>query len=208
MRQIGMALRMYADDFDGEMPRTSHSHAGSPVVWVMSLSPYVANAHALRACPADQRADEIKGTVGTSYVLNEYVAEPQVGIDGAPVADPETFTGLDNVPRPSETIMLFELSDEKARDGYWDHTHSRSWFVPTNAQFRWEWILSEIEVDRHRPGQIAFAPQVSNQARRRAYDRTQGVANYLYCDAHVKAIPARQIKGWADANINFAKPPR
>lgn len=209
MRQIGIALRMYSDDFDGEMPRTSHDHAGSPVVWILSLAPYVQNVHAIRACPSDQRADEIKGAAGTSYVLNEYVAVPQVDPFGNPIPDPEVFTGLDTVPRPSETIMLFELSDEKRRDSYWDHTHSRSWFHPGNTtQARWQWILSEVEVDRHRSGSIAHAPDVSNANRRTRYDRTQGVANYLYCDTHVKAIPAGRIKGWADSGFNFAKPLR
>ena len=41
-----------------------------------------------------------------------------------------------------------------------------------------------------------------------AVDRHQGnVANYLYADGHVKAIPASQIEEWCDEGFDFAKPP-
>jgi prepilin-type processing-associated H-X9-DG protein len=32
------------------------------------------------------------------------------------------------------------------------------------------------------------------------------VANYVFADGHVEAIPASKIKEWADAGYNFAKP--
>jgi prepilin-type processing-associated H-X9-DG protein len=39
-----------------------------------------------------------------------------------------------------------------------------------------------------------------------ADQRVGGLANYLYLDGHVEAIPAVQVKEWADGFINFAKP--
>jgi prepilin-type processing-associated H-X9-DG protein len=35
-----------------------------------------------------------------------------------------------------------------------------------------------------------------------------GVANYLYADGHVIAIPADQVAQWVDEGLNFARPPR
>jgi prepilin-type N-terminal cleavage/methylation domain-containing protein len=208
MRQIGLALRMYVDDYDGEMPRTAHTHLGTDAVWVIALSPYVANANAIRVCPNDQRAKEIVGTRGTSYILNEYVSVPPVDGFGRPVFSDEVFTRIDLAPRPSETIMLFESSDENPRDGYSDHTHSRIWFRDSSPHLNWSRILAEIEPDRHRQGWIPYGSAVgSGRSRRRDWNRTEGVANYLYCDMHVKAIPAGRIKGWADSGFNFARPP-
>jgi len=195
MRQVGIALRMYVDDYDGEMPRTSHDHGGSPVVWVQSLKPYIANVDAIRLCPSDLRGDEIGGGTGTSYVLNEYVSVPPTDpFTGAVINDPDVFTVLDQVPRPSETLLMFELSDAKRREPYWDHTHSRTWFSSGNAATRWNAIIGEVEVDRHGQGARDGAGG--------------GVANYLYCDSHVKAIPTARIKGWSDARFDFAKPPK
>ncbi|MDX1931587.1 MAG: DUF1559 domain-containing protein [Capsulimonadales bacterium] len=194
MRQIGIALRMYSDDFDGELPRTAHDYRGQPVVWVLALAPYVANVHAIRLCPSDLRGQEVRGFNGTSYVMNEYVAiKSRDPFTGAIIASPDIITSLDQVPRPSETFLLFELSDAKPRDTYWDHVHSAAWFGYRDPVARWRFITSEIEVDRH--GQSGNAPERG------------GVANYLYCDTHVKAIPAARIKGWSDSGFNFAKPP-
>jgi prepilin-type processing-associated H-X9-DG protein len=219
MRQIGVALRMYADDYEGEMPRTSHgAEQGTEAVWVLSLRPYVANAYQLRACPSDQFVDEFVnkpiapgvplGKYGTSYILNEYVAIPQVNALGEPVPNPEVFTGLDTVPRPAETLMVFEASDSLPRNDYWDHAHNRAWFAPSSPQARWNNILDEMEPDRHRVGYVPAPPEVSRTARRTRYDRTKGVSNFLYCDAHVKAVPAAQVRSWAFDNVNFCKPPQ
>ncbi|GAB4453577.1 MAG: hypothetical protein OHK0029_06700 [Armatimonadaceae bacterium] len=201
MRQLGIAIRMYVDDFDGEMPVTSHDgrvgtfNPGEAAIWVQSLSPYTAKTEEIRGCPSDLHAEELEEYAGTSYVMNEYVSSrPRDPFTGAPMSVPDVYTRLDSIPRPSETFMLFELSDNRPRDSYWDHTHSRSWFASSNPQVRWLSIIREIEVDRH--GQGGSTPERG------------GVANYLYCDAHVKAIPAARIKGWADQGFNFAQPPR
>ncbi|MBC8101613.1 MAG: hypothetical protein H7Z41_03395 [Cytophagales bacterium] len=143
---------------------------------------------------------------GTSYVFNEYVSTPTIDSNGQDIDDPEIFTSLDQVPRPSETMMLFEQSDENARGAANDHVHSRGWFNITTGRGDFVKILGEIEPDRHRQGAIPHSPQISNNLRRTRYDRTAGSANYLYCDTHVKSIPAARIKGWAESGFNFAKP--
>ena len=70
-------------------------------------------------------------------------------------------------------------------------TPSYNWFaVPGSA---WVTLLQDIQPDR-----FYGSPYT---------DHTTGFANYLYGDGHVDLIPASQIKIWADADYNFAKPP-
>jgi prepilin-type N-terminal cleavage/methylation domain-containing protein/prepilin-type processing-associated H-X9-DG protein len=196
LRQVGMGIRMYADDYDGIMPESTHTGGGSQErCWIFQLKPYVASCDDIRICPSDPKGRGRRENDGTSYILNEYL----VVSDGDSYAIPS----LDSVPRPADTIMAFELSDEKGTTYTDDHTHSRNWFkLPTGA---WGRILSDIEPDRHRVGSVPSGPGIN---RRTAYDRTQGVANYLYADSHVKAIPAGRIKQWADSNFDFALPPQ
>lgn len=222
LRQLGTAIRLYTDDYDGEMPRTSHNAANAPIVWVLSLAPYIQNAYQIRACPSDPAVDDFTtrdpsvpfnpanplGKFGTSYAVNEYVAEPHIDAFLGAVEHPDIVTSIDQVPRPSETLMVYEVSASQARDSYWDHGHNLNWFASSNPNVRWRNILDEMEPDQHRGGHVPPVPQVSSAARRTGYDRTKGVSNFLYCDTHVKAVPALQVRSWAFQNHNFCKPPR
>lgn len=187
LRQIGMGLRMYADDWDGGVPESTHTGGGAQDrCWIFQLKPYLANCDEIRLCPSDPQIRERKLNNGSSYILNEYIVVPE----GEATARP----ALDSWPRPAETISTFTISDERGSSYTEDHTHSRNWFkTPVNV---WSRILSDIQPDRHRVG--------LGKGRTRT---PEGVANYLYVDGHVKAIPATRIKGWADTNVNFALPP-
>ncbi|MBC8137993.1 MAG: prepilin-type N-terminal cleavage/methylation domain-containing protein [Fibrella sp.] len=210
MRQLGLGIRMYADDYDGIMPQNSHIYGGSSAVWVAALVPYIANAYQIRVCPNDQRADEVKtGKTGTSYIFNSYVSTPSINGASEIIEDPDIYLFYDVIPSPANTFLLFEASDGLARNSYNDHTHSKTWFDNTPPSRNWLAILGEVEADRHRAGATPYLPaDLGSRSRVRDFNRTQGVANYLYCDGHVKAIPALKIKSWADTNFNFAKPPK
>ena len=210
MRQLGLGIRMYADDYDGIMPQNSHFYGGDDAVWVSALVPYIANAFQIRVCPNDQRAGEIKvSKVGTSYIFNSYVSTPRVNAAGDVIESPDVYLDYNAIPSPAQTFLLFEASDGLARNSYNDHTHSDTWFDRTPVTNNWTAIVGDIEVDRHRVGATPYLPSdLNGRSRAKDFDRTQGVANYLYCDGHVKSIPALKIKSWADSNFNFAKPPK
>lgn len=215
LRQIGTGIRMYSDDYDGTMPQNAHFYgaaatdeATSEIVWVAALAPYIQSVYKIRVCPSDQRGDEVKSSkVGTSYIFNEYVSTPSTDRFGNVLEDPDVFLEYDRIPRPSETFLLFEQSDERTRGGYNDHVHARTWFNNTPRLKNWSALLGEIEPDRHRVGGVPYL-NIGSTQRRFSYNRFGGVANYLYADSHVKAIPAQRIKSWCDDNYNFAKPPR
>jgi prepilin-type N-terminal cleavage/methylation domain-containing protein/prepilin-type processing-associated H-X9-DG protein len=189
MRQIGLGLQMYADDYDGRLPSSSHTVYEEEQGWIFLLRPYLGNVNEIRICPADPKRKQRLANNGSSYVLNEYLVTPDD--DGF-----TTFMCFHHIPKPSETISTFTISDEAGTGWQQDHTHSRLWFQ--NRRLIWNRILADIQPDRHRSG-YAFG---------RGQERLDGSANYLYADGHVTAIPARRIKGWADGMINFAEPPQ
>ena len=188
MRQLGIGIRLYADDWDGGVVLTSHTNSGhQDTCWVFTLKPYLSKCDEIRICPADPQANERLAQNGTSYVLNDWVVVP---------ADEESaWPKLDDVVKPSDTIFCFTVSDEQGAAWTQDHVHARNWFK--NKTNVWGRILSDIQPDRFRVG----------YAKGRGADRVDGSANYLYCDGHVKAMTAAHIKGYADSNFDFGKPP-
>jgi prepilin-type N-terminal cleavage/methylation domain-containing protein/prepilin-type processing-associated H-X9-DG protein len=187
LKQLGLGIRMYADDWDGGLPESSHTTSTQERCWIFQLRPYLAQCDDIRISPSDPKGKERKAAGGTSYVLNEYLVVPE--------GDTPARPSLDSWPRPAETISTFTISDEKGVSYTEDHTHSRNWFKNTTNV--WSRILSDIQPDRHRLG--------LGVGRRRS---PEGIANYLYIDGHVKAWTAATIKGWADTNVNFAQPPK
>ena len=189
MRQIGIALLMYADGNRGYFPEVTH---GIPPnrSWIYSLKPYVGEVDQIRICPADPQADERLRRGGTSYVLNEYVTIPLISPFGTVLED---FRRRDRIRKATETVLAFVSSDKAGTVTANDHTHSRSWFKPPITQ-NWNRILADIQPDRYRT--------------KKRPDSTGGSTLFLYVDTHVSTIEASELKNKADNNINFAAVPR
>ncbi|HAV61263.1 MAG TPA: hypothetical protein DCY13_02745, partial [Verrucomicrobiales bacterium] len=184
LRQIGLGIIMYADDFQGLVPLTTHGSNDGRVSWVHTLKPYLGNVDKIRLCPSDPRANERLTNNGTSYVINEFLAVPLRDPFGR---EADRRYQLDTLPKPVETMMVFEIADSYGPNEFADHTHSRGWFLG------WKHVTADIQPDRHRTG----AP---------ARDRTSGSANYLFADGHVEKIKAARLKEQIDAGINPADP--
>lgn len=196
LRQIGIALQLYADDNADTLPQSSHTAGASPgASWVYLLAPYVKNCDEIRICPADPYGQERLKNFGTSYILNEYVVVPDTNEDG----DFLDFPTLNQFPLPSQTISTFIVADPLPGamefGALQDHTHSRGWF--RNDNLAWNRIVRDISPDRH--GGNSNAPLAR---------RTDGSTNILFLDTHVTAWSAAKIKSAADRNENFALPPQ
>ena len=186
LRQIGIGLRMYADDdAEGHLPENAHITLASS--WIYSLSNFVGGVDKIRICPSDPRAAERLAQQGTSYLMNEYTSTPALDPFGLPIAGEKDFRKLDSIPRPSDTITVFETADQNGAATGQDHTHSRNWTT-------WNAVLVDIQPDRHRPGGPAG-------------DHGSGLANYLFADSHAAALQAAPLKARIAAGDNFAKPP-
>ncbi len=177
LHQIGLAMNLYAEDANGFLPGTSHSSRSNS--WIYSLAPYLANVDHIRICPADKKGDERLLNHGTSYVMNEYTSVPALDPFGSPIANEPVWNKLSSIPKPCNTILIFEVADRAGTGTGQDHTHSRNWLNGWNS------VLDDIQPDRH------------------------GVAaNYLFADWHVAALKADQLKQRIVARDNFARPPQ
>lgn len=188
MRQIGSAIVLYANDNGGALPPTTHTTgalgaSGRDESWIYQIGPYLGNLDRVRVCPADkqERKDRILSEPGlTSYVLNDIIFDPE--------DDAGRWNNLNRIPHPSETLIMFVVSDDRPINRGWDHAHGGEWTS-------WYAVLADIEPDRHRWGG-------------RADDRMKGSSNYLFADGHVENISARDFKAKFDAGKNPAEVPR
>ena len=144
LRQIGLAMRMYADDESGFLPGSSHAALTNS--WVFSLAPYVGNADRIRICGGDKKGADRLANRGTSYILNEYTSTPALDPFGDPIPGDPSYLKLDVIPHPTDTILAFEISDRQGTGTGQDHTHSRNWL---NG---WSSVLDDIQPDRHGVG--------------------------------------------------------
>jgi len=186
MRQIGLALRLYADEHDGVLPDIAHQQAPEDA-WIFTLRPYLGNVNEIRICPADPRAEAMSQVNwATSYVMNDVIFLPRLNEFGQVVG--ADWRRLDNLQSPSRTKLAFIGSDRRGISPDEDHTHARSWGG------NWTALVRDIAPDRHRAG-----PENAS--------RTHGSSNYLYADGHVESISAAHIRSQIDAGINIALPP-
>jgi prepilin-type N-terminal cleavage/methylation domain-containing protein/prepilin-type processing-associated H-X9-DG protein len=190
LRQVGLALTLYADDYDGWMPQTTHQTTDTNRSWIFTLRPYLGNVDEIRVSPADPRGRARMTNHASSYILNEYVAVDL--LDGFTGGVVETFRNLNRWSSPSSTHTVFTCSDELEPNVFADHTHSRGWV--RKGAGNWPGVIHDIAPDRHRVGGATT-------------DHTRGVANYLFGDTHVDAIKANQFKLRIDRGENPARPP-
>ena len=193
LRQIGMAMEMYAQDNQGFFPETTHGLTGDQATlrsWVYTLSRYVGDVNAIRIDPADPHRQERLAAGLTSYVLNEYIAVEDVNPFGQ-VAGP-SYRNKFKLKQSARTITTFVGADDLSVALTSDHTHSRLWFLPA-PNVPWDTLRIDIQPDRY--------------AGHKADDNTNGSSLYLYADGRVDNIKAKTVKEWADSWHDFAKPP-
>ena len=141
LRQIGLAIHLYADSHRGEFPKTKHS--GTERSWVYTLGDFLEDVDVIRLCPSDPRGVDRLGPngKGTSYVLNEYIADPVKG----------AILKLTKLKETSKSLIVFEGADNRRPTA--DHVHASQWYDASNiaSNLVWPYILSEIKPDRHGP---------------------------------------------------------
>ena len=200
MRQIGLAMHMYAGSHGGAFPWTSHAglgatdELGDDLTWLQTLKPYTENVDSIRACPEDHfSVDWLKQSArGTSYLINEYVANEAIE---------DSATNLNALQSTHDLIVLFERSDrlveiQEPNDDQprkisvsSDHVHCSNFYVRKRIKFDsvWEDLRDEVHTERH------------FQA-----------SNYLFADGHVATVAAETLESWTQQDIasgtNFARP--
>jgi prepilin-type N-terminal cleavage/methylation domain-containing protein/prepilin-type processing-associated H-X9-DG protein len=194
LRQLGLGLRLYADDDpQGRLPMASRLGPG-PIgadptpAWVFVLTNALGTVDRIRLCPSDQMRAWLRTNGGCSYVLNDYVtpepSEAKVSLtpgtdpDGEPFDEVGHEPRLDRLPRPAETFLIFEASELGQRLGD-PRTHPDTWFRG------WDNVIADIDPARH-----------------------ERSSNYLFADGHVESIAAVRLRHRIESGDNFALPRR
>jgi prepilin-type N-terminal cleavage/methylation domain-containing protein len=186
LRQLGLAIQMYADDNRGFFPETTHETGQTNRSWIYSMASYLGNTDKVRICATDPRRQARLTNNASSYIPNEYVAVDLRSGFGQVI---ESFRNLNSLKNPTETITTFEVTDSMdSVSGFNDHTHSRNWSKG------WTAVIDDIQPDRHRTGQVSP-------------DHSRGTANYLYACGHVLPLQAKGLKERVDRGQNIARPP-
>jgi len=139
LRQIGLAMRMYADDHDGYLPTTTHG-AGTNASWIFQIADCVGNVDRIRICPSDPKGWQRLTNHASSYTLNEFTSVDLTDPFGRLL---ESYRKLDALRNPTLTITTFEISDAIGVNVMNDHTHSRQWTLG------WSAVTADIQPDRH-----------------------------------------------------------
>jgi len=140
LRQVGLAVRLYADDHHDEFPRSGHSAlAFRQKTWGYAVLPYLGFEGVTRTaaawnmvfnrlyrCPEDRRTNE------WSYGLSVYF---ELGPEDDYVGSPATWRRMTTVLRPTETISFGELTSGA------DHIMAHFWDASS---------VPEVATNRHR----------------------------------------------------------
>ena len=177
MRQIGLAVHNFANVRNGQFPRSACNLTGTG-----KDKSWIETLN-----PFYENLDAIricpddpKGPERLEEQLTSYVLNDYVTVPG-----PGRVCNLYELKETHSTILAMEGADTMPLDPHYEHIHCTMWFTMSNyrAGKIYEVIADDIQVDRHGT-----------------------VANYLYADGRVEAIPAEQIQEWAEEPFIFVKP--
>ena len=132
LRQVGLAIRNYADANRGRLPDNSHTG----VSWIYQIAPFMEDVDAIRICPDDPHGPIRQANKLTSYVPNSYLTREYGNY----------YTNLNKFRGHSKVIFGFEMADHKnptAKEA--DHVHVHYWFSNVNvAQNK---VMRAVEAD-------------------------------------------------------------
>jgi len=170
MRQLGLALHMYADDHQDRLPRSQHSaFAHGELPWVRALAPGLGRpgqswtnlVATMYRCPSDRRQSWL------SYAQNVYFELSPEGDDY--VGSPLTWRRTSLVPHPSSTIVHAENETEEDYAMAPDHIMAHFWTTAADGL--------EVAKTRHN-GRSNYTFVDGHAASRRfetTYEPSQGV---------------------------------
>jgi prepilin-type N-terminal cleavage/methylation domain-containing protein/prepilin-type processing-associated H-X9-DG protein len=143
MHQMGLAVRMYADDNQDEFPRSQHSaFAYHQLPWGRAIAPQLGRTEqtwsnllsGVYHCPADRR------TLPWSYGQNVYFELNPDSDDY--VGSPKSWRRVATIPRPCATVLQAEMSANGPMSTTADHIMAHFWATLQDA--------SDVDGFRHK----------------------------------------------------------
>jgi prepilin-type N-terminal cleavage/methylation domain-containing protein/prepilin-type processing-associated H-X9-DG protein len=137
MKQLGLALLMYAQDYDEWFPVPDSSYAGAGhLSWALKLQPYVKNIR-IFACPSWpwQGTSPADGDQPCSYQMNVLI----VGDEGIPYGYGLPLHSSATIKRPANVVFLCEGSIEGS-----------AWYLVKNSN----WVNCYWSTPNHNDGMV------------------------------------------------------
>lgn len=127
LRQLGFAVRLYAEDYADEFPRSQHSAFAHGVMpWERTVAAYLGASPTtwtnllagVYHCPTEKRPTP------WSYGLSVYY---ELGEEDDYFGKPQTWRRVTQVPRPAATVLFAENTSAA------DHIMSHFWLTTTDT---------------------------------------------------------------------------
>ena len=206
MKQIGLAIIMYTQDYDEEMPIVTSQNTlpagllyfplgqvqsqGNHYGWVEIIIPYVKSL-AVFICPDDNETQQQHGNFGSSYAMNRYLgwnlSYDPANQEGAPPQP--SFSGLHDycgdrpyiwgkIHDPADKVLLSEFGqDSAAWRGYPGYDNRRLYYdIIPNRYPAYANWISQDFSHNQEPGIVADDVTGTHP----------GGGNYCFVDGHVK----------------------
>jgi prepilin-type N-terminal cleavage/methylation domain-containing protein/prepilin-type processing-associated H-X9-DG protein len=181
MKQMGLALQMYVQDYDEGLPTVKMM--GTPgESWLVIVQPYIKSL-LLQRCPSDTSTTWTATTPrATSYGFNAYF-DPYHPPYGSTTGNTYTLAGINY---PSETVFATELAEytngDITKPIKADHFMPQFWGSPSRATGM---MMGGWDMMKREPTTLAIR-------------RHAGGSNYVFTDGHAK---------WHRFNQTFAQIP-
>lgn len=191
LKQIGLGMIMYVQDYDGVMPAASNNYP-MPMKWMDMIYPYVKSAQ-IFDCPSDNSGSNYKFETTNqygSYAINS------VYLTGSTFYPPVTYLVWNNPTSPSNrTVMQSSITTPSttvwvADNGMGQFDANGVAVPPANS------FLLTTDDDSGNPTlmngsvQMIFGVPYTNSY---AAARHLGTISVLYCDGHVKAMQPQAL---------------
>lgn len=191
MKQIGLAMLQYAQDYDDNWPY-SFGAGQFGVGWSGRVYPYVKSATAF-TCP-----DDTTQAITANYYVCSYGFNRNLGY-GSPLSK---FTA------PAVTVMLAEVNGVEAALTDPLEIHNVTTGYPYSASGDGEFFRAGSQPNGRTPGYVTgyFGNCGNTMNTTTAMLNTQGIhsngANFSLADGHVKWLTAARVSGGSAQNFN------
>ena len=169
MKQIGLGFGMYAEDYH-RLPWDDLTVGGAPEgtaptwTWRLMLQPYINNTQ-IFVCPTAPREDDFDGTwpdydQDAGYAINHVHWDDDLGTD----AEPPPGHTMDEIQRPSQTILATDFTGDYAISGYGTQEHGfvREDDAATRHNDGCNYLFCDGHVKKYVPTQVQCSDQLCN----------------------------------------------
>ncbi|MDR3711163.1 MAG: DUF1559 domain-containing protein [Capsulimonadaceae bacterium] len=196
LKQIGLAVQQYVQDYDETYPNGTDNYIGRPMGWAGQVYPYVKTA-AVYVCP-----DDAEDGVLCSYGYNSDFASFTSG-QGGVTGSLQVGKQLSQLNMPAKTVMLCEISGSvaNAAKGYTSIAND-------NCDNAWQscspdargWYSGSYATGVLRNSNVVFSAASLVSDFNPASGRHQNGSNYLMADFHAKFLPGTLVDGGQPAS--------